>query len=180
MHPDPIPPRADDAMRIGDADRTRMLDLLQEHLAAGRLSLAEFEERSAEAIRARTRREGRALFADLPAEAPGPADAAAAWPRPAPPDPRGPARPPAPRTVDEIVPPGGPGSRRHERTALMALAGVAWLALADLPLIGDAMWLLPAITAILLYVAKVGPPQWYLTEEQRRALDQLEKNPPAD
>lgn len=53
--------------RASDQDRERMLRLLQRHTAAGRLSLAEFTDRSGQAVAARTRDELAVLAADLPA-----------------------------------------------------------------------------------------------------------------
>lgn len=70
-------------IRIGDADRDAALTVLQEAHAAGRLDLAEFEERQEQALQAKYRvelddliddlPEGRALIAqsdDVPASAP--------------------------------------------------------------------------------------------------------------
>ncbi|MFW0874953.1 DUF1707 SHOCT-like domain-containing protein [Rhodococcoides corynebacterioides] len=53
-------------VRIGTAERERAFSLLGEHFAAGRLTPAEFDERSAAAGRAVTRGELVPLFADLP------------------------------------------------------------------------------------------------------------------
>lgn len=53
-------------IRVGHDDRERAIAALNEHLNAGRLSLTEFDERSARAIAANTRRDLDALFADLP------------------------------------------------------------------------------------------------------------------
>jgi len=53
-------------LRIGTAEREQAARLLGEHLAAGRLELAEFEERVTAAYAARTESELRRLFRDLP------------------------------------------------------------------------------------------------------------------
>lgn len=53
-------------LRAGDADRTAVAQALAVHLAAGRLTLAEFEERSEAAAAARTLGALDALLADLP------------------------------------------------------------------------------------------------------------------
>jgi hypothetical protein len=55
------------ALRASDADRERMVRILREHAAEGRLTLEEFTERMSEAYLARTRDELQALSRDLPA-----------------------------------------------------------------------------------------------------------------
>ena len=54
-------------LRIGDAERERVADLLAEHHAAGRLTLAELDERLTATLSARTRDELTAPLTDLPA-----------------------------------------------------------------------------------------------------------------
>jgi hypothetical protein len=71
-------------MRVSDADRDQAVSELSEHFQAGRLALDEFEERSGRALSAKTARELRELFADLPRRiAPAPAPAAMTGPVPA-------------------------------------------------------------------------------------------------
>ncbi|WP_407107330.1 DUF1707 domain-containing protein [Rhodococcus aetherivorans] len=53
-------------VRIGTVEREQALNLLGEHFGAGRLTLVEFDERSAKAAAATTRAELDALFTDLP------------------------------------------------------------------------------------------------------------------
>ncbi|MBA8827696.1 hypothetical protein FHX42_005101 [Saccharopolyspora lacisalsi] len=53
-------------LRIADADRNEAQRLLSEHLAAGRLTSGEHEERASRASQARTREEIQTLFGDLP------------------------------------------------------------------------------------------------------------------
>ena len=53
-------------LRVADADREQLASELREHMLAGRLSSAEFEERLERAYRATTRGELDALRADLP------------------------------------------------------------------------------------------------------------------
>jgi hypothetical protein len=55
-------------MRASDADRHRVVDALQRHTEAGRLSLDEFTERVDSAYAARTLAELAAVTRDLPAE----------------------------------------------------------------------------------------------------------------
>ena len=55
-----------DEMRASDADREKVVHALQEQVGEGRLTLAEFEERSGQAYEAKTVGELRVLFKDLP------------------------------------------------------------------------------------------------------------------
>ena len=57
-------PRGD--LRVSDADRDRAVSELSVHYQAGRLTAEEFDERSGQALRARTGRELTGLLADLP------------------------------------------------------------------------------------------------------------------
>jgi hypothetical protein len=53
-------------VRIGDAERDQAVSLLSDHFVAGRLTQAEFEERSEQATRSRYNDELAPLFDDLP------------------------------------------------------------------------------------------------------------------
>ena len=57
-------------LRIGTVEREQAVQQLAEHLSAGRLELAEFEERVTAAYAARTAGQLAALFRDLPAPVP--------------------------------------------------------------------------------------------------------------
>jgi hypothetical protein len=73
----PAPPSG--PVRIGDADRERVVDLLRSHAAAGRLDTHELEERLERAYAARYGSDLQAVLAELPA---APAPARAQPPRP--------------------------------------------------------------------------------------------------
>jgi len=59
-------------VRVGTAERERALKELSAHFSAGRLSVAEFDERSAAVATATTRGDLDKLFADLPDPDPEP------------------------------------------------------------------------------------------------------------
>jgi DUF1707 SHOCT-like domain len=61
-------------IRVSDADRDQAIAELSEHFQAGRLTQEEFEERSGQALQARTGNDLAALFTDLPGRGtvPGP------------------------------------------------------------------------------------------------------------
>src|SRR6266568_931405 len=56
---------SDQHLRVSDAEREAVADLLAEHFADGRLDQAEFDDRVGRAMSARTRADLSALFADL-------------------------------------------------------------------------------------------------------------------
>lgn len=56
----------DPHIRASDPDRERVVEALQRHSAAGRLTLDEFDQRSAAAYAARTIGDLHAIIADLP------------------------------------------------------------------------------------------------------------------
>jgi hypothetical protein len=64
-------------LRAADADRVALATALGEHMSAGRLSVAEYDERVAHAYAARTFGELAELTSDLPALTSPPVDAAA-------------------------------------------------------------------------------------------------------
>lgn len=66
------------AIRASDADRDQVLAQLSGHYQAGRLTMAEFDERSSQALQARTMGDLDELLTDLP-----PAPAAQQPPKPA-------------------------------------------------------------------------------------------------
>ncbi len=83
------------AMRASDADRDAVLADLSEHFQAGRLTAEELDERTGQALAARTWGELRELLADLPATLPAAVSAAVPAASGRPPTPAGRvARPP--------------------------------------------------------------------------------------
>jgi hypothetical protein len=58
-----------DGIRVSDADRDRAVTELSEHFQTGRLTQDEFEDRSGQALQARTGGDLRGLFNDLPSRA---------------------------------------------------------------------------------------------------------------
>ena len=58
-------------LRIGDAERNRAAELLGEHMAEGRLTQAEFDERLSAALNAKVATDLEPLFRDLPGPNPG-------------------------------------------------------------------------------------------------------------
>ncbi|RLK61227.1 DUF1707 SHOCT-like domain-containing protein [Actinokineospora cianjurensis] len=68
-------------IRVGTSEREQAVAALADHLANGRLDLAEYEQRVTEAAAARTRADLLALFDDLPEPGPFVAAAVAVVPR---------------------------------------------------------------------------------------------------
>jgi len=58
-------------LRVSDADRDRAISELSGHFQAGRLTIEEFEERSGQAVAAKTGKDLAVLFADLPRDRAG-------------------------------------------------------------------------------------------------------------
>ncbi|MCV2491227.1 DUF1707 domain-containing protein [Geodermatophilus sp. YIM 151500] len=113
-------------LRAGDADRTATADLLGKHMAAGRLTLDEYDERLARAYAAKTYGELAELTADLPSARP------AATPAPA----TRPPTAPRPHPVAMRSCGGSPWSRPGHRDLAHA-----WRA-----------WLTTSITVLAIYV----------------------------
>ncbi|HEY5848494.1 MAG TPA: DUF1707 domain-containing protein [Microlunatus sp.] len=112
---DPVP------QRIGDTDRDQAADALREHLAQGRISQDEFDERMSVALSAKTAADLEPLFADLPEPRPaalkGVEPMSTPWPAYNPPPPAV----PAPRPAAEV-----PAVNSNWATGLMVAATVAW------------------------------------------------------
>jgi hypothetical protein len=139
-------------LRVGDADRNAALDALGEHLAAGRLDVDEFGDRSARAAVAVYRADVEALFGDLPA--------------PHPPLPRSPVEPPAPRAEQRPV----PRPHRDHRPVPAAGVGVAIVLMMVMPvlLVGAAttgaaggLLILPLLFVLLGHVGHARRRGWH-------------------
>jgi hypothetical protein len=71
VEPSTPDPTAGAARRVGDAERDKAAEYLREHMAAGRLDAAEFDERLTRALSAKMGPDLDALFTDLPDPRPG-------------------------------------------------------------------------------------------------------------
>ena len=128
-------------LRASDADRTAVADVLGGHMSAGRLTVAEYDERLAGAYAARTYGELAALTADLPA----PEIPAAAASRP------------LPDGGHAAVAPGWSHGRSHGRSHGWAACGgpwarsagtrAAWASWAGTAAVVLAIWLVSMITS---------------------------------
>jgi Domain of unknown function (DUF1707) len=136
--------------RIGDAERDSAAELLREHMAQGRLTAEEFDERIDAALKAKVASDLDPLFSDLPGPRPGqsvattPGYQAPPWSRPS--------APAAPSTIP-VLPPRGAGA-----PALAGLTGFLWiavpLAVSFIPGLGwDRFWwliFLPMMVSMVL------------------------------
>ncbi|SHI85028.1 protein of unknown function [Tessaracoccus bendigoensis DSM 12906] len=137
-------------MRIGDAEREAALSELQNHMAAGRLSPAEYNERMDKAFAARTETDLSALFYDLPGHGQPPVGQS---PTPGYPDPYGlnqayPAEPPA-------VPHWGDDSDEVAKAPVRPWFAQWWVLLIALFVSGAAdgrLWFLVPMAAIWIWV----------------------------
>lgn len=111
-------------LRVSDADRDRAVAELSEHFEAGRLTAEELDERTGQALRARTGKDLADLFADLPRHQDPPAGTVTG---------QGPAKPP------------GLARRPPVRIAIAALALAALIGSHGL-----AALLLPALAVLLI------------------------------
>ncbi|MGQ0841870.1 DUF1707 SHOCT-like domain-containing protein [Actinokineospora sp.] len=125
-------------IRIGTTDRERAIAALADHLSAGRLDVAEYEQRCGTAVAARTRADLIALFADLPAPHPafsGPPTSAVEVAR-----------------RDPLVETPGP---RGTKPLLLGFLGVAVVAVVTVTAITGAWWTLAPVLLIGLFVVLV-------------------------
>jgi uncharacterized membrane protein len=124
---------SDQQLRVSDADRNAVAELLTQHYAEGRLDQAEFDERVGRTMAAKTRGDLAGLFDDLP-EADNGAGA-----------PGAPAVPYRPRR-------GRGGILRPLLLIALVLicANVAWHAVASMFFIGPAVWAVVVIAIVVL------------------------------
>jgi hypothetical protein len=124
-------------LRAADADRTAVATLLGEHMAAGRLTVAEYEDRLARAYAARTYGELAELTTDLPPlPSLRPANPAAA-------------RPPAPAGA-HAAPPATPGPATPAGWGWAASGGsraAAWRSWLATAVVVTAIWLITCLTS---------------------------------
>ncbi|GAA4907942.1 uncharacterized protein DUF1707 [Stackebrandtia albiflava] len=112
----------DDEKRVGDAERREVADQLRVAFEAGRLELAEFDERVARAYAAKTYRDLDGLLGDLPGTAP------------------------VSRSALQRRPPGGPAAtaRRH-RGGKWAEVRSMWVGFGTLTMVLCGIWLITGI-----------------------------------
>ena len=125
---------SDQNLRVSDADRNAVAELLTQHYAEGRLDQAEFDERVGQTMAAKTRGDLTGLFDDLPDTGAG-----------------GPGQP-----AEPAVPYRGRRTRGGILRPLLLIAlvliaaNVAWHAVASMFFIGPAMWAVAVIAIIVL------------------------------
>jgi hypothetical protein len=107
--------------RIGDAERDSAAELLREHMAQGRLTADEFDERIEAALTAKVASDFDPLFRDLPGPRPG-QGLATTQPYATPPWQRQTAVPAAPTTGPAVLPP-----RTGAAEALRGITGALWI-----------------------------------------------------
>lgn len=137
--------------RIGDAERDSAAELLREHMAQGRLSAEEFDERIEAALTAKVASDLDPLFTDLPGPRPGQTVATTSsyetppWQRQA--------AAPTPSPTPAVLPPRSGGAE-----ALRGLVGVSWivvpLAISFIPGLGwQHFWWLIFLPMVISMVA---------------------------
>jgi hypothetical protein len=132
---------SDQHIRVSDAERNEVAEILGQHYADGRLDQAEFDERVTRTMSAKTRGDLAGLFDDLPDT-----DSTAGAGSAAPGKPDGPAYP---------MRRGGRGIVRPLLLVLLVLvaANLAWHAFASLFFIGPIFWAV-AVIAVIAVVTK--------------------------
>jgi hypothetical protein len=124
-------PYSDQHLRVSDAERQAVADRLGDHFAEGRLDQAEFDERAARAMSAKTRADLSGLFDDLP-------DAGT-----------------RPQTGAAAAVPERRGGRRHPLLVLVLLVIVA-VAAAHAVVAATVPWLWLGFLAAIVFIATRG------------------------
>ena len=124
-------------VRIGTAERERALEDLAEHYSAGRLTLAEFEERTEVVMEARYQRDLDTVFVDLP--------------RPHQPVPL---LEPLPEPPPGLPAPAGAGTARWKTTVMALTPFVALVAFVSVK--HWVVFLMVPVVAILLFAGENG------------------------
>ena len=150
------PPHA--GVRIGDDERGTALDLLGQHFAAGRLDLAEYDERCDKATKAQVQGDLSALFTDLPRIDTKKSASLA---------PRSPGMPQHTDqrvyTAQEIEEMRRRGGRPKTGAMWLTVIGSIVASILLEPAWSGApilLWLIPT-AFVLLYVLKIGPKEWH-------------------
>ncbi|HVT67651.1 MAG TPA: DUF1707 domain-containing protein [Trebonia sp.] len=130
---------SDQHIRVSDAERNQVAELLGQHYADGRLDQAEFDDRVSRTMAAKTRGDLVGLFDDLPD-----ADSTAGAGSTGPGGPAGPALPYRARRR------GGVGRALLLLVLILIGANIAWHAFASLFFIGPLVWLFVLVAVVLL------------------------------
>jgi hypothetical protein len=149
------------SQRLGDGERSAVVEALDAHRQAGRLTSEEFEDRQVQASRARTWAEVRPLFDDLPAP----------HPQGMPPVPTSSGYVPAPLAgaTGEVEPGGLLGGLVKPRYRSTVMALTPFVALALFFTTEQWLWfLLIPVVGILLYGPDGNEERKRLEREQRR------------
>ena len=154
-----------DAMRASDSDREKVVQALQEQVGEGRLTLAEFEQRSSEAYAtAKTVGDLRALMSDLPVDplAP-PRPPLGAWqqPWPMPPADVPPMSQWQQRTFPQNRQPGGPLRRVHPMRIAVAAILLIWAVGAVLSVVAHVPFVWPILAVFFFVFARGGRRRYY-------------------
>ena len=130
---------SDQHIRVSDADRNAVAEVLTKHYADGRLDQAEFDERVGQTMAAKTRGDLAGLFDDLPEVDEGDTDGTG-------PDPVGPTRAYRPRRGRR----GGLLRTLLLVAAVLIGANIAWHAFSSLFYIGPLVWAFVIVAAVLV------------------------------
>lgn len=112
--------------RIGDSDRDQAATCLREHLAQGRLSQDEFDDRIGIALAAKTAADLEPLFSDLPDPRPDTLKGVAPMSSPWPSYPAAASTPSAPSLPAQRPQPSTPAVSSNWSNAMMVATAVAW------------------------------------------------------